>query len=275
MPGSDVLCRRQALMKKPLPLFVGAVEACCCKSTHLKHPVVGDGQGMGDTILKAAVANRCGIKGHNFVLGAVFFNQKSKDNDAAAKRCLCCFYAAKRKFNAFCGGLFLIDVNVKVYQLYLKGVFVLLSALETIFKRASYFFWGNRSYFHIAIVFDVPRRRSGLWALYTVRTGALLLLEQDNNHFSQRIVLVEHTHHVRIIELRYILFGNIENRMPSTVADGQLNKKRANSCRSKSSLRQWPENVHIFGNPEQIASALSFRPIGDGASFFSCHAGAL
>lgn len=148
LPGSDIFCCCQSLMKKPLPLFMGAVEAGRCKPTHFKQTVVGDGQGMGDTILKATVANWCRIKRYNFVLCPVFFNQKGRGDDATAKRCLCCFYAAKRKFNSFCGGFFLIDVNVKVYQLYLKGVFILLSAPETTFQLSAYFFWGNRSYFH-------------------------------------------------------------------------------------------------------------------------------
>ena len=119
--------------------------------------MIGDCQGMSYTILKATVANGCGIKGCNFVPGLIFFHQKGWPDDSAAQRGLCCFYAAKGERYPLSGGFFLIDSNIQVYQLHLKGVFVLLPASERIFKLPPYFFWGNNSYFNICHFFSVTQ----------------------------------------------------------------------------------------------------------------------
>ena len=124
-PFLDLLRFRQLPVNKPLPGAAGTGHPHGRVSSDLEQAMIRQGQGMGDTIHKAAETDWAGVESLHLVAGLIKFDEGSWLDRACFKRLFGLVDALERHRRADLVQDIVINLEVKILQTNLEGVFVL------------------------------------------------------------------------------------------------------------------------------------------------------
>jgi len=130
----------QAAMQEPLPVTAGAAQVHCRVTSNLEQTVVGQRQGVGDTIHKAAEANWAVIESQHLVFCEVMFKKDDWGDGFTSQGLLGLADALEWQVQFQDSKQLLINIEVQVFQAYLESVFVLTGLLDDVLDISNQFF---------------------------------------------------------------------------------------------------------------------------------------
>lgn len=130
----------QVAMQEPLPVTAGAAQVHCRVTSNLEQTVVGQRQGMSDTIHKAAEANWAVIESQHLVFCEVMFKEADWGDGFPSQGLLGMANTLEWQVQFQSSEQVLIDIEVQVFQTHLKSVFVLTVLLDDILDISDQFF---------------------------------------------------------------------------------------------------------------------------------------